>query len=484
MNKIEFKNKVLILGFGVVAQAALPLLLRRLRVPYSNITVVDFTDRTAVLKPWLAKGVRFIRERVVPGNLATLLAANVSRGDLIIDLTWSIEFFDILEWVRRGDVFYANASLESWDPSSEIQSKSLYDKSLYRRYARVLELTPKWKGRRTAVIDQGSNPGLISSFLKQGLLDIGERVMRESDVPDARRRQLERLVADRSFAQLARELGVKAIHCSELDTQHESRTKQPDEFVGTWSVEGMWEESIGPCEFAWGTHEKQLPEHARRLRPGPGNHIILPRMGMNTWVRSWVPDEEIVGMAITHGKTFGISHALTLRERNRVAYRPTVLYAYLPCSDTMASMHELRCRRYELHPKTRILGGQGCAGSDRMGALIMGHRYNSWWIGTNLSASEARKLVPDSNATAVQVASGLVAGVLWALRNPKRGLCTPEALPYDEILGSARPCLGEVTSAPVDWTPLTRYRRYVAEDPRTGPDPADPWQFGNFAFRP
>jgi homospermidine synthase len=28
----------------------------------------------------------------------------------------------------------------------------------------------------------------------------------------------------------------------------------------------------------------------------PRNQIILRQMGLNTWVRSWVPSQEIVGM--------------------------------------------------------------------------------------------------------------------------------------------------------------------------------------------
>lgn len=481
---LDFDSRVLILGFGAVAEAALPLLLRHLRVPCDRITVLDFADRTQALSPWVAKGLRFVRERVLPHNLSSLLATHVDRGGLVIDLTWSIDFFSILDWVREADVFYANASLESWDPSHELECQSLFDKSLYRHYARILELKPQWAGRRTAVVDQGSNPGLISSFLKQGLVDIAGRLVRDNDLPEEHRRQLERHLSESDFPHLARSLGVKAIHCSELDTQQGTRIKQPDEFVGTWSVEGMWEESIAPSEFGWGTHEKQLPEHGRRLHRSPESQLILPRMGMNTWVRSWVPRQEIVGMLVTHGETFTIAHALTVRENGRVAYRPTVLYAYLPCRDTMVSMHELRCRRYELHPKTRILNDETCTGSDIMGALIMGHRYRSWWTGTMLAAPQAREMLGHVNATAVQVASGLIAGVLWAIQNPQRGLCLPEDLPHDEVLTFARPYLGEFLSEPVDWTPLMRYREYIAGDPRPGPDLEDPWQFRNFAFRP
>jgi len=487
MNRLEFNGRVLITGFGAVAQAALPMLLQYVRVPLGSLTVIDFSDRRDVLRPWMAKGLRFVHERVTPANLARLLSAHVSRGGLIIDLAWSIDFFEIVEWARNNDVLYVNASLESWDPSAELHAKSLIEKTLYYRYLRVLETTPKWRAAATALLDQGANPGLISYFVKQGLLDIGARAVREKDLTRAQRRRLERLLSEQEkqdFPGLARALGVKAIHCSELDTQHSARTKRPDEFVNTWSVEGLWEECIAPCEFGWGTHEKSLPPMAIKPRIGPGNQIILPQMGMNTWVRSWLPHQDIVGMAITHGELFSISRALTIQEGRKVAYRPTVIYVYLPSSDSMTSLHELRCRNYELHPRKRILADEIAGGGDSMGALIMGHRYQSWWTGTQLSIERARKRVPHSNATTVQVAAGLVAAVRWAIQNPRRGLCFPEDLPHEELLGHARPYLGRILSQPENWTPLAGYRAYFEENPDAEPDRDDPWQFRNFLFRP
>jgi len=287
-----------------------------------------------------------------------------------------------------------------------------------------------------------------------------------------------------SFAELARELGVKVIHCSEWDTQRAARPKRPDEFVSTWSVEGMWEESISPSELGWGTHEKGRPSFSTRPETGPANQIILPQMGLNTWVRSWVPNQEIVGMVVTHGESFGISHALTIRENGQPAYRPTVHYAYMPCNDSIVSLHELRCRNYELHHRKRILTDEITEGMDLFGALIMGHRYQSWWTGSILSIEAARRKVPHANATAVQVAAGVIAAVLWSIQNPRRGVCFPEELPHDDILRWARPYLGRIDSQSSDWTPLRRHRVYFSENPEAQPDHTAPWQFSNFLFRP
>jgi len=482
---MKFNGRILITGFGAVGQALLPILLKHLRIPCGHITVIDFADRQEMLRPWIARGLRYIRERITPQNLPRLLAAHVNGGDLIIDLAWSIGFFDILEWAHNNDALYINASIESWEGESAMNAhKSVLEKSLYVRYERLLPLMDQWKRSPTAVIDHGANPGLVSHFLKRGLLDIAAKTLRESRADRVQKRKLERLCEDQSFAELSQTLGVKVIHCSEWDRQISAVPKKEDEFAGTWSIEGLWEESIAPSELGWGTHEKTLPPYSTVPRTGPANQIILPQMGMNTWVRSWVPYQEIIGMAVTHGESFTISHALTVRQKGRVVYRPTVHYTYLPCNDTLISLHELRCRRYEIHPRKRILSREIAEGKDLVGVLIMGHPFQSWWTGSILSIEAARKKAPKSNATVLQVVAGVLAGVLWAIANPRRGICLPEDLPHEEILRHAVPYLGKVVSEPSSWTPLQRYRAYFLENSEARPDFEDPWQFTNFLFRP
>ena len=50
--------------------------------------------------------------------------------------------------------------------------------------------------------------------------------------------------------------------------------------------------------MGWGTHEKELPPSAYEHPEGPKNQICLARMGINTWVVSWVPNYRIRGMVV------------------------------------------------------------------------------------------------------------------------------------------------------------------------------------------
>ena len=481
--KKQFNNKILIIGYGSVAQCTLPILLENINVLPKDITLVEFEDKSASLKKYTDQGLKYIQEKIVPDNLDRILGENVGNGGLIIDLAWNIGCEDILQWCHDHNVLYINTSVELWNPTEGLYTKSPFEKSLYWRQMRLRELTKDWKDATTAVVDHGANPGLISHFVKQGLIDIASRLIKENKVSSADGEELLQYIKNKDFAHLAKKLGVKVIHCSERDTQVTNRPKEVDEFVGTWSIEGLREEGTAPAEMGWGTHEEWLHPLAHIPPYGPKNQIFLAQMGLNTWVRSWIPNEEIVGMVIRHGEAFGLSDRLTVWDGDKAIYRPTVHYAYMPCHETLSSLCELRGRNYEMQPKVRILEDEITSGADILGALLMGHDYNSWWTGSNLTIEEARRLAPGQNATTLQVAAGVIGAVLWMMENPRKGLNLPDDLPHDFVLNFAKPYLGEFISRPSDWTPL-KNRTVVFKENPLSESHQDPWQFKNFLFLP
>jgi homospermidine synthase len=479
--KKKISNQILIIGYGSVSQCTLPLLMDKINVPLENITIIDFQDKSKALKKYTDQGLRYVSEKITPENLDQVLSKYMENEGVLIDLAWNIAATDIIKWCHDHNVLYVNTSVEVWDPTERFLTQNLLEKSLYLRQMRLLELSRNWKDGPTAVIDHGANPGLISHFVKQGLLDIAARTCADKKVSPEEEQEIALLAKNRDFAHLAKKLGIKVIHCSERDTQISNRPKEVDEFVGTWSIEGLREEGTAPVEIGWGTHERKLPPLAHIPECGPKNMIFLPQMGINTWVRSWIPDEEIVGMVIRHGEGYGLSQFLTIWEDGKAIYRPTVHYAYMPCHDTLSSLCELRGRNYELQPRLRIMTDEIVSGEDIMGALLMGHSYNSWWTGSALGIDEARSLAPGQNATTLQVAAGIVAAVLWMLENPREGVKSADDLPHDFVLDIARPYLGKFISTPSDWTPLKNRKIFFKENPALKHNP-DPWQFENFLF--
>src|ERR1035437_4548522 len=113
---LEYRNRILFVGYGAVAQCALPILLKHIKLPARDITVIDFEDRHAAMGHWVRRGVNFVRQRVTSANMSTLLGKYLEPGALLIDLAWNIEFCEILQWCHDRGVLYINTSVELWDP--------------------------------------------------------------------------------------------------------------------------------------------------------------------------------------------------------------------------------------------------------------------------------------------------------------------------------------------------------------------------------
>jgi homospermidine synthase len=477
-----FDKRILFLGFGAVARCTLPILLDHMNVDPRRITIMDFEPNDAALRPWLERGMTFTRDKVAPDNLGSLLPRHLSSGDLLIDLAWNIDCCEIVQWCHEHGVLYINTSVELWDPYASTGDAHPTVRTLYWRHMNLRRLTSRWtEPGPTAVLEHGANPGLISHFTKQGLLDIAHRALADKRFSSAQAERIAQHAKDQSFNHLAHQLGVKVIHCSERDTQITNQPKEVGEFVNTWSVEGFREEGTTTAELGWGTHEKELPTFAFEHSEGPRSQICLARMGMNTYVASWVPpDHNIVGMVVRHGEAFSITEKLTVRDGDHTIYRPTVHYAYCPCDCAIASLHELRGNDYRLQSRIRIMTDEITSGADILGALLMGHPYLSWWCGSDLSIEESRRMVPHQNATTMQVAISVVAACLWMLDNPRRGVCVPDELPHEFVLGVSKPYLGNFVSTPSDWTPLKHYTNYFRGYNQPHLDTGDPWQFKNF----
>ncbi len=408
------------LGYGAVAQCALPIFVKHFRLPLANITVLDFEDHSERLKPWTDQGVRFVRQRITRRRIWVRNWPSISRRAIC----WSIwrgtsTAAKFVQWCHDHGVLYVNTSVEVWDPYAGAKQKHPTERTLYWRHMNIRRMTAGWSERGpTAVLEHGANPGLISHWTKQGLTDIAERLLDDGKLQSCDAEEIRQLIADRAFNRLAMKLGVKVIHCSERDTQITDKPKQVDEFVNTWCIEGFREEGITTAEMGWGTHEKEFPAGTYQHAEGPQNQICLARMGINTWVVSWVPHYCIRGMIIRHGEAFTISDYLTVWDDGRAIYRPTVHYAYCPCDCAITSLEELRGRDYALQPNLRIMRDEIIDGGDILGALLMGHAYNSWWTGSVLSIEESRRLVPHQNATTMQVAISVVAAAMWMVENP------------------------------------------------------------------
>jgi homospermidine synthase len=416
-----------------------------------------------------AEGVRFMELALTRSNYRDVLTPLLSGGGFCVNLSVEVESISLIRLCRELGALYIDTCIEPWPGGYTDPGKTMSQRTNYalREAARALRVPGE---SPTALVGHGANPGLVSHLLKQALLNLAADLGVAADP----RSQLE-------WATLARDLGVKGIHIAERDTQVSATPKAPDEFVNTWSIEGFLSEGMQPAELGWGTHEKALPPEGAQHDFGCGAAIYLKRPGCATRVRTWVPKGgPQVGWLITHNEAISIADYFTLRGKyGTPAFRPTCHYAYHPCNDAVLSLHEFQGRAFAHQSRFRLINDEITGGIDELGVLVYGHRRNAYWYGSQLSIEEARRLAPYQNATGLQVTAAVLAGMVWAIENPRAGVVDSDEIDFRRCLDIMMPYLGPVVGAYTDWTPLAGRPGLFPEDV----DLADPWQFRNVIVR-
>jgi len=458
---------IVMIGFGSIGKGTLPLLVRHLAFDRTKMVVIDPSDRAKAVAD--EYGVRFVQLALTRDNYEAELAKHLRPGGFLVNLSVEVESIALMKLADRLGCLYLDTCIEPWPGGYTDPSLTHSERSNYGLREQVRKLRQSGAIRRTAVSAHGANPGLVSHFAKRALLTLADDVGLGA-APRGRE----------DWARLARDLGVKGVHIAERDTQAADRAKQRGEFVNTWSIDGFLSEGMQPAELGWGTHEKTLPAEARRHPNGCGAAIYLERPGAGTRVRSWTPNEgPYQGYLITHNESISIADYLTLREGDEVVYRPTCHYAYHPCDDAILSLHELQGKLYRPQAQFRLMESEIVTGMDELGVLLYGHARNAYWYGSQLTIGEARELAPHQNATGLQVTAAVLAGMIWAIENPDRGVVEADDLDHARILELAGPYLGRMHGEYTDWTPLHDRERLFPE----ALDASDPWQFQNVIVR-
>jgi len=463
-----FRGRIVMVGCGSIGQAVLPVIGRHLEGIHGRLTVLSADEAGRGIAERC--GTRFIHCNLTPANYRTILKGYVGDGDLLLNLSIDISSSDLIRFCAERGALYVDTSIEPWPGVFDNPMLALRQRTSYAVRSKVTDLAAELgAGSPTAVVDHGANPGLVSHFVKRALLDL-DRIIRNGNAKPATREE---------WANLARDLRITTIQISERDTQASTRPKRQGEFVNTWSIDGFVDELMQPAELSFGTFEKRRPRGAREHRPGSAT-LYLERPGACTFARSWVPSiGAFQGMLVTHDEVFSIADYLSVRGPGGLLYRPSVMFVYHPCDDAMLSALELEGRGWMLQPSCRRLGMDIVEGMDELGVLLAGHERNAYWYGSQLTIQEARRHVAHANATTVQVTAGAVAAVLWAIRNPRRGVVEPEEMDFEDCLETAGPYLGRMAGEFTEWTPLNGRGKYFPEKL----DVQSPWQLQNIRSR-
>ncbi|MCM1512431.1 MAG: saccharopine dehydrogenase NADP-binding domain-containing protein [Oxalobacter formigenes] len=464
----NFTGNLLIIGLGSIAKGVIPLFLRHLTITPDRIRIIA----TSVDKENFASvyGIACQQIALTKDNYRTVLEPQLKKGDFMVNLSVNVSSLALMALCRKKKALYLDTSIEPWEGGYTDETLSLSARSNYMLREQALAFGRQNRKGSTAVICQGANPGIVSAFLKQALLNIAAD---NGIVATPATRE--------EWAELARQLSIKTVHVAERDTQSTNIRKPKGVFFNTWSIDGFIGESLQPSELGWGTHEKHWPEDAIVHETGCRAAIMLGMPGAAVRVRSWTPLEgPYLGFLITHNESISIADYLTIYENGQVIYRPTVHYAYHPCDDAILSLHELAGKNWREQPQKKLLRDEITEGTDELGILLMGNKKGVYWYGSHLSIKEARDLAPYNNATSLQVAAGVLAGVIYAIRHPEESVLEPDDIDHHAMLEIASPYLGEIIGRYSGWTPLEGRNWPLIENEL---DQNDPWQFKNIRVK-
>ncbi|VVC74981.1 Homospermidine synthase [Aquicella siphonis] len=461
---LAFNKKIVLIGFGTIGKAILPLIFRHIGVSPKQIIIITKNDDGQDIASEF--GVKLVINAVTRENHECLLGSYAQDGDFILNLSVDVSSAALIQYCQRHNILYLDTCIEPWEGGYVDSSLPASSRSNYAMRETVLALRNPGEPRPTAVVTHGANPGLVSHFLKRALINIaidtGHRFVRPQ--------------TQSQWAQLAQDLSIKVIHIAERDTQISDKAKRPGEFVNTWSIDGFISEASQPVELGWGTHERHWPADGHHHETGSQCAIYLKRPGASTRVRTWTPlSGPFHAFLITHTESVSIADYFTLKENNLLRYRPTVHFAYHPCEDAVLSLHEFAGKEWTQQQHQRVMFDEITDGMDELGVLLMGNQKGAYWFGSQLTIHEARKLAPYNNATSLQVAIGALSGMIWAMEHPELGIVDPDEIDFEYILNIAGPYLGKVAGYYTDWNPLNHREKLFPEHL----DKSDPWQFQN-----
>ena len=435
---IGYDKKVLIIGFGSIGQDILPIVLRHIVKSPTQVTVIEKDDNGKRFRKYNAgNGVKYIKKEITKANLNSTLSKYLEDGGFLIDVSTGIDCMDLMTWTFEHNVHYINTSLERWKSVTDEDIPNLADRTLYQTHRKVRKFAEKYPNAATAAVVSGYNPGCVSHYVKDTLLKIAEHNGKKIEVPKTRY----------EWAELMKSFGIEVIQISERDTQVISEPKKVNEFYGTWSNQGLIEESTAPCEFGYGTHEPKDLENC--VVQGTGAFLKQP--GLSVMVKSWVPSTgKFNSFMIQHSESLTLSEYFETEDKS---YRPSCYYSYQPSDATLASMHEYKGRDLEPQTVLHIMKDEIISGMDEAGVFMITNKGKSYWSGSQLDIDTARKLIPGSNATSVQVVGNMLGTIIWVLENPTKGYVEPESIDFQVVLKHAKPYLGKLVFEETDWRP-------------------------------
>ena len=168
---------IVMIGFGSIGRGTLPLIERHFKFDKSRMVIIDPNPEGENADIAAKHNVRFIREAVTEQNykefLSPLLTAGGGQG-FCVNLSVDTSSLDIMKLCRQLGALYIDTVVEPWLGFYYDAKASNAARTNYVLREAVRAEKRKKPGGPTAVSACGANPGMVSWFVKQALVNLSK----------------------------------------------------------------------------------------------------------------------------------------------------------------------------------------------------------------------------------------------------------------------------------------------------------------------
>src|SRR5690606_14225697 len=204
----EITGPIVMIGFGSIGKGTLPLIERHFKFDKSRMVVIDPRDNDKALLD--ERGIRFVNEAITRDNYKEILKPILTEGNgqgFYVNLSVDTGSVDLMKFCRKLGVLYIDTVVEPWlgfyfDDKADNAARTNY--ALRETARREKRKNP---GGTTAVSTCGANPGMVSWFVKQALVNLARDLKMDFKEPGPDDRE--------GWAELMQRAGGKGIHIAQ-----------------------------------------------------------------------------------------------------------------------------------------------------------------------------------------------------------------------------------------------------------------------------
>src|ERR1700683_1114057 len=178
---------IVMIGFGSIGRGTLPLIERHFEFDREHFVVIDPDDCDRRLLD--ERGIKFVHLAITRENyrelLGTFLRAGRGQG-FCVNLSVDTSSLDIMRFCREIGALYIDTVVEPWPGFYFDKSLGASARSNYALRETVLAERRANPGGPTAVSCCGANPGMVSWFVKQALVNLAKDLGDATPEPTSR----------------------------------------------------------------------------------------------------------------------------------------------------------------------------------------------------------------------------------------------------------------------------------------------------------